>query len=113
MKMLEKMILTAIKEHNNEDSDGYLTQFNHKIRLVKMGPDTKRGAHVDHYHNEYPGEAKGDYTAVRVDDPGLRLAVECSFKPANEYDPNRVKYEVVLYSTGDIAIYFDGLDYAA
>lgn len=114
MKMLEKMVLAAIKEHNNEDEDGYLTQFNHKIRLVSMGPDRERGAHWDTTHNEYPNEDKGDYETCNViDDAALRLAVKCKFKPVNEFDDNVVKYEVDLFSNGEITIYFDGTEYAA
>lgn len=114
MKMLEKMILTAIKKHNNEDSDGYLTQFNHKIRLVSMGPYRERGAHFDTTHNEYPNEEQGDYVTCNViDDAALRLIVKCSFKPVNSFDDNLVKYEVILYSNGEVGIYFDGTEYAA
>ena len=104
----------AISERNSNDSDGYFQQFNKSLKLLSMAPDRRRGAHFDTYHNEFPNEAQGDYeTCNRIDDAALRLAVKCSFKPANKYDNNVVLYEVVLYSNGEMSVYFDGTAYKA
>ena len=109
MTFMQKAIMAAIKEHNN-DPENTLAEYNKGIKLLSMEPDRKRGAHIDTWHNNWHEDTK---EFERVDDAALRLKVKCSFKPTEKYAANVVIYEVIIYSEGTIGVYYDGEEYAA
>lgn len=109
---MTEAIMKAIKAHNAE-RDEFLAQFNKNIKIKDIRPYTGNLEKFGNtYHCEYPNEAEGDYTTcIKYDDIYMRLLVDCSFKPANKYDNNTVQYEVMMISTGEIVIYFNGTRY--
>lgn len=95
MTLLQSAILAEIKIHNCDDE--YLAQFNRNIKFLSMERYIKDG--YDEYTICYNGDSMAKYL------------VKCSFKPAEKYGNNVVKYMVNIYSDGSVGIYFDGTEY--
>ena len=105
-----EMIVKAVKAHNAPDE--YLSQFNKGMKLVYIGKYEKMGkATFDTHHLRWHEDEK---TFEKIEDAALRLLVKFSFKPADKYDDkNIVLYEIIIYSCGQLGIYFDGTAYKA
>ena len=114
MTLLEKAIFQSIKEHNaSEERRGSLEKFNRGIKFLEMTPAVRnRKPYGDTRHYAYPNPDKNDWTtSIEVRDTFLDLEVKCRFTPDGKYDDNVVLYEVLVISSGEIAVYFDGTEY--
>lgn len=108
LTILQKAIMTAIKAHNASDENEYLTEYNNGIKFLSMKPRTGRGTppHGETYH-----EWNTDYSECKkIDDVYISLLVKCKFRPSRKYD-NIVMYQVLIISSGEMDIYFDGTEY--
>lgn len=106
-EFFNEMLVKAVKAHNAPDE--YLSQFNRNMKIVSIDKYEKMGgATFDTFHMRWHEDSK-EYE--KVEDAALRLLVKFSFKPANKYDNNIVLYEVIIYSCGQLGIYFEGTDY--
>lgn len=116
MTPMQKLVLSSVKEHLLKDE--YTAKFTNGLKLISMIPAAqdkhskiKRESFGTSYYCKYPNKDKDDWTTcIRVDYAFLRLIVKCSFK-ARKYENNVVYTEVVMYSDGTIACYFDGTEY--
>lgn len=114
MTLFEKAIFQAIKAHNSNEErhDDYLAQFNRGIKFLSMAPATgSRKPYGDTKHYVYPHSKENDWTSVEVKDVFMRLEVKCKFSPTDKYEPSIVLYEVLVISSGEIVVYFDGTEY--
>ena len=116
MTIFEKAIFQAIKEHNSsEERRADLEMYNKGIKFLSMTPASgSRTPYGDTFHYVYPNKDQDDWkTCVKVEDVYMRLEVKCKFRPVEKYENNVVMYEVLVISSGEIVVYFDGTEYQA
>lgn len=100
LTIMQEAIMKAIKKHNTDD----LAKYNKGIKFVSMGRYLHEG-YEEYVITGYKDKAEKENLSI------VRYEVKCSFKPEKKYDDNIVRYEVILYSDGSHAIFFDGTSY--
>ena len=95
LTFLQKAIMATIKADNAKYD--FLNRYNAGIRFHSMGRCKKAG--VDEFTICHNGESL------------TRYQVKCKFRPAVKYDKNTVLYQVNVYSSGTIEVFYDGTSY--
>ena len=101
LTIMQKAIMTAIKKNNSERE---LEWFNKGIKFMSMGRYIKEG-YQEHVITGFNNTVNGEYASL------TRYEVKCTFKPADKWEDNIVKYQVNIYSDGTMGIYFDGTEW--